>query len=181
VTTDQRGAPFARVLGGAVDIGALEVNRVYALAGPGAGGRGGWVEVRDGATHSVRQRFRVFGDGYAGQTTVAVADLTGDGTPDIIVGQRNGPAAQVRVFDGVTFEPLAGRRGRFQPFATGLTNGVYVAAGDVSGDGVPDVIVGSRLASSGRLAAFSGVDGRRLFGVNLGGAFRGAGRGGARG
>src|SRR5262252_8442630 len=47
-----------------------------------------------------------------------------------------------------------------QPFGGGFSGGVYVASGDIDGDGRADVIVGA--GSGGQIAAFSGADAHEL-------------------
>jgi len=68
---------------------------------------------------------------------VAAGDVNRDGYADMIVTTGGGGPALARVFDG--------RRGtllrEFAPYASGMTAGVRVAAGDTDGDGYADVIV----------------------------------------
>ena len=68
---------------------------------------------------------------------VAMADVNGDGTPDVIVGTGPGVANEVRVCDGVSRAELF----RTTPFEPSFTGGVFVAAGDVNGDGLADVVI----------------------------------------
>jgi hypothetical protein len=64
----------------------------------------------------------------------------------------------VRVFSGVTREPVAGPLGSITPYP-GFHGGVYVAAGDVDGDGRDDVITGAGAGGGPHVKAYSGVDG----------------------
>src|SRR5262249_27996010 len=64
----------------------------------------------------------------------------------------------VRVFDGRDGSLL----GTFQPFTAAITDGVFVAAGDVNGDGHADIIVGTDQASSAQVKVLSGADGSVL-------------------
>jgi hypothetical protein len=51
------------------------------------------------------------------------------------------PPTLVQVYDGATGQPLAGPLGNLDPFP-GFHGGLYVAAGDATGAGLADVIVG---------------------------------------
>jgi hypothetical protein len=132
---------------------------------PGHGG----AYVYSGRTGKVL--FRIPGErGNAafGQFFVAgVGDVSGDGVPDVYVGdyasnnagQAGGFAA---VYSGVDGSRLHAWRG-----AAGEGMGPGRSAGDVNGDGVPDIIVGNYTSSDGAPAAgkvqiFSGATGRRL-------------------
>ena len=83
---------------------------------------------------------------------VAVADVTGDGVEDVVVGTGPGVPAQVVVLDGTTLQEVA----RLTPFEAGFTGGVFVAAGDVNPDGAADVIVTPDEGGGPRVAAYQG-------------------------
>src|SRR5207244_1215579 len=89
-------------------------------------------------------------DGAAAQSVAGAGDVNGDGFADLIVGARGGGAACV-VFgsSGVAANlGLASARGRngfrLDGAAAGDRSGVWVAGGDVNGDGFADVIIGAR-------------------------------------
>ena len=84
--------------------------------------------------------WKAFGPGNVnGEVSVAKGDVTGDGIPEIVVGQRSmGASSFVRVFtqDGALLWT-------FRAFGSGNKNGmVNVAVGDVDGDLVYEIIVG---------------------------------------
>jgi hypothetical protein len=96
--------------------------------------------------------------GYTGGLNVAAGDVNGDGHADIIVGTGAGTVGKVVVFSGSSFTKL----GKFAPFGSSFTGGVSVAGGDVTGDGVADVIVGtaSQKAKAAVFAYSGGVFGQ---------------------
>ncbi len=82
--------------------------------------------------------FFAYAPTFNGGVRVASADMNGDGFSDIIVGAGPGGGPHVQVFDGRTGSAVAS----FFATTTAFTGGIYVAAGDVNGDGHPDIIVG---------------------------------------
>ena len=115
-----------------------------------------------------------FGDSagdYFGSSVCGLGDLNGDGHADLAVGAErdapNGPASgSVRVFsgiDGALLHFLAGN-------AASSFGASVAAAGDVNGDGVPDIIVGAPDDSSagfqaGAIRVFSGANFALLHGI----------------
>src|SRR6185436_8332607 len=91
-----------------------------------------------------------------GGVYVAAGDLTGDGRADIIVAPDSGARPLVRVFDGKTGAEIRS----FLAFSATYTGGVTVAAGDVNGDGVDDIITGA--AINGHVKVFDGVSGAEI-------------------
>jgi hypothetical protein len=121
------------------DLGTFQIAISLASAdrfavGPGAGGNSP-VTVRDVGNNTVATADAF--PGFTGGVRVAEADVDGDGTPDLIVGTGPGVATQVKVISGTDGATLF----TVQPFEASFTGGVYVAAGDINGDGKADVIV----------------------------------------
>ena len=76
--------------------------------------------------------------GFTGETRVALGDVNGDGVTDFIAGAGPGGASRVRVIDGRDGTTVLAD---FLAFDPSFTGGVYVAAGDLTGDGLADVVV----------------------------------------
>jgi FG-GAP repeat len=117
--------------------------------------------------------FFAFDPGFQGGVRVAAGDVNGDGTADIITGAGPGGGPHVKVFDGGTLALLRS----FFAYDAGFAGGVFVAAGDVNGDGISDIVTGAGGGAGGHVKAFSGVDSslvRSFF------AFEGSFQGGVR-
>jgi hypothetical protein len=127
------------------NIGAFQVSLTAPIYATGAGpGAPPLVNVYDANTNALKFTLLAFNPSFTGGVRVAVGDVNGDGTPDIVVGAGPGGGPQVRVFDGTTGQPLAGTLGSFYGInPSSFTGGVFVAVGDVNGDGFGDIIVGA--------------------------------------
>lgn len=93
-------------------------------------------------------------------TSVAVADVDGDGHPDVVVGTRSGTAAGSIQYWRNTLPGTLGFTQMARLVAPGLVSSV--AAADFGGDSRPDVALGYRTSSTG----FGG--GVRIFYTDLG-------------
>jgi hypothetical protein len=121
---------------------------------------GGSSDVRVFNAQTGVQKFNLvpFGSSFHGGIRVAVGDVNGDGIADIITAEGPGGSGLVRVFDGITGQPLAGPLGSFQPFGPDYTGGIFVAAGDVNSDGFADVVASEDEGGEPRIKIFSGQD-----------------------
>jgi FtsP/CotA-like multicopper oxidase with cupredoxin domain len=123
-------------------------------AGPGGGPQ---VNVYN-SDGSVQKKFFAYDPSFRGGVAVAVGDVNGDGIPDIVTGAGPGGGPHVEVFDGATNAVLFS----FMAYDPTFRGGVSVAAGDVNGDGLDDIITGAGPGGGPHVKAFSGKDGSLL-------------------
>ena len=111
--------------------------------------------------------------GLSGVTRVAVGDLNGDGTPDYIGGAAPGGPSRVVAIDGRSNAVLFS----IDVFEASFTGGVFVAVGDLTGDGRAEVVVTPDQGGGPVVVIYSGagVPLTRFFGIDDAG-FRGGAR-----
>ena len=126
----------------------------------------GSVQIHSGLTGSVIRSFTGENPGdQFGDSVSTVGDITGDGTSDLIIGAPRGNASEgaAQVFSGSNGDLLFDLDvDSFGGFGTSVSG-----AGDVNGDGTPDLIVGAPGDDDvGSAQVFSGADGSLLFRFN---------------
>ncbi len=84
-------------------------------------------------------RFLPYGPDYMCGAVVATGDVTGDGVEDIIVAPSISGGPHVKVFDGNTFTQVA----EFFAYDPSFRGGVNLAAGDLDGDGIAEIVTGA--------------------------------------
>lgn len=122
------------------------------VTGPGAGLEPR-VKVFDAPTQIERSSFLAFDPAVTGGVRVASGDVNRDGIPDVLAVTGPGSEAQVRLFDGTLLAgtPVPVASGTPYP---GYSGGLFVAVGDLTGDGRADVVIAP---DAGSLPAFPGV------------------------
>ncbi len=160
-TLDQRG--YARNVsaggGGApsVDQGAVEffptLTQPYAVS-PGVNSGNLASRAYNATSRNGNARFSRQAYGPAGfEVRIALGDINGDGTKDIITapGPGFGVSSHVEVLNGIDPSQVLANFFAYE----GFFGGVFVAAGDLTGDGIPEVLTGS---GAGGLATIRIVD-----------------------
>lgn len=143
---------------GGVSVAAGDVNadgHADIITGAGAGG-GPHVKVFSGKTGAEIRSFFAFDANFRGGVNVAVGELqegrtNGREHADILVGSGAGGKATVKGFNGKTGEEFF----TLHPYGN-FGGGVYVTAGDLTGDGFDDLITGAGAGGGPHVKAFDG-------------------------
>ncbi len=128
-------------------------------AGPGGGPH---VRMLSGASGAELYSFFAYDSHFTGGVSVAAGDIDGDGQADIITGAGPSGGPHVRVFSGATGMQLNSALGSFFAYNPAFPGGVFVAAGDINGDGRDDVITGAGPGGGPHVRVFSGATGEQL-------------------
>jgi hypothetical protein len=164
VVTEVAGAGFFAydpAFPGGVNVAAADltgdgVAEIITGAGPGGGPHVRIFSLAGGVvTELAGEGFYAYDPAFPGGVNVAAADLTGDGVAEIITGAGPGGGPHVRVFslaDGVVTE-VAGAG--FFAYDPAFPGGVHVAAADLTGDGVAEIITGAGPGGKPHVRVFS--------------------------
>lgn len=124
-----------------------------------AGNDSGSARVFSGADGSVLFTFDGDAPGHElGYSVAGIGDINQDGHDDVAVGAplANGVTGLVRIYSGADGAPFITLQG---DIAGDLFGAFVGAAGDVDGDGYPDLVVGAiRPAQAGYVRVYSGLD-----------------------
>jgi hypothetical protein len=92
--------------------------------------------------------------GFTGELRTTDGDFNNDGFPDIVVGTGPGTTNRVAIFDGIS----GGLIRELQPFEPTFTGGVFVAVGDLTGDGRADLVITPDQGGGPRVRVFDGAN-----------------------
>ena len=107
------------------------------------------VRVFTNSGSEVVASFDAYDSTYTGGVRLTMGDVDGDGAEEIVTVPGPGGGPQVRVFD------LEGNlESQFYAFEVTLRSGLYVATGDIDGDGIEEIAVSTDEGGSARVALF---------------------------
>jgi hypothetical protein len=108
--------------------------------------------------------------GYFGGLSVAAARLNGPGQPgNVVIGTGIGKTNEVLIYDNRVSKLLK----RFNPYDKKYRGGIYVAAGDLTGDGKDEIIVSAMTGKNMPIKVFD-AQGKKLSEFMAGGIFGGS-------
>ena len=113
-------------------------------------GGGPRVRVYDALSGDVLFDQFVYEPSFTGGVRVATGDVTGDGVPDLITAAGPGGGPRVSVYDGVTFKVVSS----FFAYEPTFTGGLYLAVGDLDGNGFGEVVTGTGVGGGPLVKAF---------------------------
>ncbi len=124
--------------------------RAYIAVGAGAGAAP-YVRLYTDDLQPATDAFLAYAPSFRGGVSVGVGDTDGDGAPEIVTGAGAGGGPHVRVFDA--HQAL---KAQFFAYDQKFKGGVYVAVGDVNGDGAQDIVTGPGFGGGPHVRVFEG-------------------------
>lgn len=122
----------------------------YVAVGAGQGASP-YARLYNERLEPVTDAFMAYDPRFHGGVNVGVGDLDGDGSPEIVTGAGAGGGPHVRVF-GTDLAVKA----QFFAYDPRFTGGVYVALGDVDGDGAQEIVTGPGFGGGPHVRVFNG-------------------------
>jgi hypothetical protein len=116
------------------------------------------VRVFDGSTGALLREYPFTPPDWSCGFHVAAGDVNGDGRADLIVSSAGLGVPFVIVLDGATGATIR----TFDAFDSTFQGGVFVAAGDVNGDGFADIVTGAGPGGGPAVRIFDGVSGAEV-------------------
>lgn len=150
---------------GGVFVAAADVTgdgRAEIITGSGIGG-GPVVKLFSGQGNQLNSFF-AFDSAFRGGVIVAAGNTTGDQVAEIWTSPADGGGPHVRAFDGITSEELAS----FFAYEGETVGGIFMALGDLNGNGRADLLTSSTAAEFEQTpAVFEEPIGRSITPVEL--------------
>ena len=143
------------------DVNADGFNDIVVSAGQGGGPNvkvysGNPADAVNAQTPGLIFSFFAYSSGFTGGATVGVSDINGDGYADVVTGAGPGGGPHVKVFSGkeLAAQGISLLASFFSAPST-VTTGVYVSAGDLTGDGKPEIISALMSGSTPTVSVFT--------------------------
>ncbi|HEY8506074.1 MAG TPA: VCBS repeat-containing protein, partial [Gemmataceae bacterium] len=127
--------------------GGTDARRQLLASGP-AGSAANLYDF-PGGTAQLKASFTPF-PGAGSASRAATGDVNGDGVVDFVFGAGPG-SSNLRVTNGATGTDLVPTFATFEP---GFTGGIFIATGDIDGDGTAEVVVSPDVGGGGRIQIF---------------------------
>ena len=132
---------------------------VLFATGPGSGHSPVVKVIVEGGNGNDTISFMAYQKNFLGGVRVAVGDVNGDGFADVITGAGAGGFGHVKVFDGRRLGRTNALLMSFDAYPGSFRGGIFVAAGDVNGDGRADIIVAPDAGAKPHVKVFDGSNG----------------------
>ena len=118
---------------------------------------GGGSVVQINYANGTNLSFFAYSPTYTGGVRVALGDVNGDGYNDLITGTGVGGGPHIKVYNLISGRPV--EMASFFAFEPNFMGGVYVASGDINGDGFDDIIIGAGAGGGPRVKVIRGGSG----------------------
>jgi photosystem II stability/assembly factor-like uncharacterized protein len=110
------------------------------------------VRVQNLTTNQVTT-FNAYASTFRGGVRVATGMFSNSALPDIVTAPGPGGGPHIRVLNPIDGSVIA----QFFAYDSTFSGGVYVATGDVNGDGIPDIITGADAGGGPHVKVFDGA------------------------
>ena len=129
------------------DINGDGIGDIVTGAGPGGGPN---VRIFDGRNNQLILDFMAYAPTFMGGVSIALGDVNGDGRLDIITGAGAGGAPHVKAFDAISGKELLS----FMAYDSSFLGGIFVAAGDLYGNGSTQIVTGTGFGGAAHVKIF---------------------------